>query len=306
MNNHYRVIIIGSGPAGYTAGIYTARANLSPLIITGTQVGGQLTTTTEIENFPGFEEGIKGPELMLKMKNQAERFGAKILMNYVSQVDLKETPYKVYVGEDVYTCDSLIIATGASAKWLGLKSETEYKNKGVSGCATCDGFFFKDKKVAVIGGGDTAMEEALYLTNFCEKVVLIHRREEFRASQIMLKRAQKNEKIEFMVNKTVDEFVGDSKKLTAIKLKDTKTNKIITENFDGAFVAIGHKPNTEIFADFLNLDEKSYIKTKPDSTKTNKEGVFACGDVKDSYFRQGVVSAGSGCMAAIEVERFLV
>jgi thioredoxin reductase (NADPH) len=302
-NSTKKVIIIGSGPAGYTAAIYAARAAMEPLMFSGIQVGGQLTTTTEVENFPGFEDGIQGPELMMKMKAQAERFGTEIIMKNVDSVDFSKRPFRVTVSGEDYFAENLIIATGASARWLGIDSEEKYKNRGVSGCATCDGLFFRDKNVAVVGGGDTAFEEALYLANICSSVKLIHRRKEFRASKIMQERVFEHEKIEVITDAAIDEVLGDEMRVTGMRLKNTVSGDLTEHDIDGIFIAIGHRPNTDLFKDSLELDEMSYIKTEGGTTKTNIPGVYACGDVQDSYYRQGVVAAGSGAMAAIEVER---
>ena len=302
---HKRVIIVGSGPAGYTAAIYAARANLAPLIITGSQKGGQLTTTTEVENFPGFPQGIDGNELMVKMEEQAARFEAEIIFGEVTQVELSHRPFKIYQDETLYTCDALIISTGASARYLGLESEDRYKNKGVSACATCDGFFYRGKKVAVTGGGDTALEEANYLTNFCEKVYLIHRRNEFRASKAMQKRVLANPKIEVVWDSVVDEVLGDDKGMNDLQVRNVKTNKVKKLGVAGLFVAIGHRPNTQLFKNQLETDKAGYLLPKPGGSKMNIEGVFACGDVMDSTYRQAVTAAGTGCMAAIDAERWL-
>ncbi len=303
---HYQVIILGSGPAGYTAAIYTARANLSPLLICGPQKGGQLTTTTEVENFPGFAEGIDGNELMNQLEKQAARFDTDIEFGEIVRVDLTQRPFKLYERKKMFTCDSLIIATGASAKYLGLESENKYKNRGVSACATCDGFFFKGQKVAVAGGGDTALEEASYLTNFCEEVFVIHRRDEFRASKPLQKRVLKNEKISVQWNSVVKEVVGDDVNgMTDLIIKNVKTNEEKNLGCSGLFVAIGHQPNTSLFEGMLDMDDKKYLVTRPGSTTLNVDGVFACGDVMDSVYRQAVTAAGTGCMAAIDAERWL-
>ncbi|PLX31224.1 MAG: thioredoxin-disulfide reductase [Ignavibacteria bacterium] len=306
---HRKVIIIGSGPAGLTAALYAARANLSPLVFEGSQPGGQLTITTEVENFPGFPEGITGPKLMDEMRKQAHRFGAESKYEHIDRVDFSERPFKVYVGDTGYTADSIIISTGASARLLGLDSEKEYMGFGVSACATCDGFFFKDLEVAVVGGGDTAIEEATFLTKFATKVTIIHRRDELRASKIMRERAEKNPKIEFKWNSVVTEVVGSEengiKKLTHLQLKDTNTGAMEELRVDGLFIGIGHSPNTSLFSDLLDMDDNGYLITRGKSTYTNIDGVFACGDVQDHVYRQAVSAAGSGCMASIDAERWL-
>jgi thioredoxin reductase (NADPH) len=302
---HKRVIILGSGPAGYTAAIYAARANLQPLILTGFQKGGQLTTTTEVENFPGFPNGVDGNELMSQMEQQALRFETEIEMAEVTGVDLAKKPFEIIAGDKFYSCDALIIATGASARYLGLESETAFKGRGVSACATCDGFFYRGKKVAVIGGGDSALEEASYLANFCEKVFLVHRRDEFRGSKAMQERVLKNEKVEFVWDSVVDEVVCEEKGMTDLRVKNVKTGETRLLGTAGMFVAIGHSPNTALFEGVLDLDDKKYLVTQAGSTKTNIEGVFACGDVMDSVYRQAITAAGTGCMAAIDAERWL-
>ncbi len=302
---HKKVIILGSGPAGYTAAIYAARANLKPMILTGFQKGGQLTTTTDIDNFPGFPEGIDGNLLMSQMEQQATRFETEIEFAEVSQVDLTNRPFKIYAGDKLFTADALIIATGASARYLGMESETKFKGRGVSACATCDGFFYKNKQVAVIGGGDTALEEASYLANFCEKVFLVHRRDEFRGSIAMQNRVLKNDKIEVVWDSVVEEVVGDDSGMTDLKVKNVKTGESKLLGTVGMFVAIGHSPNTGLFEGILEMDNKKYLLTKSGSTKTNVEGVFACGDVTDSVYRQAITAAGTGCMAAIDAERWL-
>lgn len=308
-DNHHKVIIIGSGPAGLTAALYNARANLEPVVFEGMQPGGQLTITTEVENFPGFEEGIQGPELMDVMRKQAQRFGAKTFFKEVTKVDFSERPFKVWTEKELHTADAVIISTGATAKWLGIPSEEEYKGYGVSACATCDGFFFKNQKVIVIGGGDSAMEEAIYLTKFASEVSIVHRRDEFRASRIMTERAQKNPKIKFVTNSVVKEILGEEimgqKRVTGAILEDTKTGETREVEVDGIFLAIGHKPNTELFEGMLDMDETGYLQVKGSSTYTNIPGVFAAGDVADHVYRQAVTAAGMGCRAAIDAERWL-
>ncbi|MCG8338733.1 MAG: thioredoxin-disulfide reductase [Proteobacteria bacterium] len=302
---HKKIIILGSGPAGYTAAIYAARANLKPMILTGFQKGGQLTTTTDIENFPGFPEGIDGNLLMSQMEQQAARFETEIEFGEVSQVDVSEKPIKVYTTDKLFTTDALVIATGASARYLGIESETRFKGRGVSACATCDGFFYKGKKVAVIGGGDTALEEASYLANFCEKVFVVHRRDEFRGSKAMQNRVLKNEKIEIVWDSVVEEVVGDDSGMTDLKVNNVKTGESRLLGTEGMFVAIGHTPNTSLFDGILEMDDKNYLITQQGTTKTNVEGVFACGDVTDSVYRQAITAAGTGCMAAMDAERWL-
>jgi thioredoxin reductase (NADPH) len=308
-NNHHKVIIIGSGPAGLTAALYTARANLSPVIFEGMQPGGQLTITTEVENYPGFENGITGPELMDIMRKQALRFGAKSFYKEITEVDLSKRPFKLKSYDEEYTADSIIISTGASAKLLRLESESKYMGYGVSACATCDGFFFKGLKVIVVGGGDTAMEEANFLTKFASEVTIIHRRDEFRASKIMTERAQKNPKIKFLTSKVIKEVIGveenGKKSMTGVILQDTKDKSTMEFKADGLFIGIGHQPNTKLFNGMLDMDETGYLITKPGSTYTNVEGVFAAGDVADKTYRQAVTAAGTGCMAALDAERWL-
>ncbi|NTU68521.1 MAG: thioredoxin-disulfide reductase [Chlorobiaceae bacterium] len=300
------VVIIGTGPAGYTAAIYTGRANLKPLVIEGHQPGGQLMITTDIENFPGFPEGIPGPELMSRMRQQAERFNVDFIYGSVTDADVSRSPFCLTLddGREIFT-RTLIIATGATAKWLGIESESAYRGRGVSACATCDGFFFKNCRVFVIGGGDTAMEEALYLTKFASEVVLVHRREEFRASKIMSLRTRKNAKITTMLNEVVDEILGDGMKVTGIRLKNVKTGELTEHACDGVFMAIGHEPNAKLFKGQLDMDDYGYIKTGAHSTETSVKGVFACGDVQDFIFRQAVTAVGTGCMAAVEAEHHL-
>jgi len=308
-DNHHKVVIIGSGPAGFTAGLYTARAELNPVIFEGMQPGGQLTITTEVENYPGFEGGIMGPELMDIMRKQAQKFGAKSIYKEVTEVDFSKRPFVIKTYDEVHTADAIIISTGASARLLNLESESKYMGYGVSACATCDGFFFKDLKILVVGGGDTAMEEANFLTKFASEVTVVHRRDEFRASKIMLDRVKKNPKIKFLTSKIIKEVLGKEeggrKSMTGVILEDTKDHSTMKVDTDGLFIAIGHKPNTELFKGVLDMDETGYLKVKPGSTYTNVPGVFAAGDVADKNYRQAVTAAGSGCMAAIDTERWL-
>jgi len=299
------VIIIGSGPAGLTAAIYTARANLMPLMIEGEQAGGQLMLTTDVENYPGFPNGITGPEMIQHFRDQALRFGTRFITRNVTKVDFSSRPFKIWVGNTLHLSKSIIISTGASAKYLGLESERKYMNRGVSACATCDGAFFRNVDVAVVGGGDTAMEEASFLTRFASKVYIIHRRDSFRASKIMIDRALKNPKIEVLWNKEVIEVLGNEKNMNALILRDTVSGSTQKLNVEGLFLAIGHKPNTDLFKGILEMNEVGYLKTKPGSTYTNIAGVFAAGDVQDPTYRQAITAAGTGCMAAIDCERWL-
>jgi len=305
MPQHEKLAIIGSGPAGYTAALYAARANLSPVLFEGMQPGGQLTITTEVENYPGFTEGVMGPELMERMKGQAERFGTRFLPGEVTRVDLSARPFRLWTDAEEFTAHALIVATGASAKWLGIPSEKAYQGKGVSACATCDGFFFRGVEVAVVGGGDTALEEATFLTKYANKVYLVHRRSELRASKVMQERARKNPKIEFVWNQAVEEVLGDGKAMTGLRLKSTKDGSISDLKVQGFFLAIGHEPNTGIFKGQLDMNDVGYLHVKAPSTRTSREGVFAAGDVADPNYRQAVTAAGSGCAAAIDAERWL-
>tara|TARA_B110000014_G_scaffold192116_1_gene140924 strand:+ start:285 stop:1208 length:924 start_codon:yes stop_codon:yes gene_type:complete len=303
---HRKVIIIGSGPAGLTAAVYAARANLEPLVFEGSQPGGQLTITTDVENFPGFPDGIMGPELIEHMRKQAVRFGATCEYKTVDSVDLLSSPFTIRVKDEKYTADTVIISTGASARLLGLDSEKELMGYGVSACATCDGFFFKEKEVLVVGGGDSAAEEAIFLTKFASKVSIIHRRDELRASKIMQDRVFKNKNIEIMWNSSVEDISGTRDSgVTGATIKDTVSGDTKKISCDGVFMAIGHIPNTSVFKAQLDLDDKGYIITKPDSTYTNIPGVFACGDVQDQTYRQAITAAGTGCMSAIDAERWL-
>ncbi len=303
MSDIHNVIIIGSGPAGLTAAVYAARANLAPLLFAGQTWGGQLMLTSEVENYPGFPKGIMGPELMQTMRDQAARFGTTIIDDNVTRVDFSGSPHKVFVGEKEYSAKAVIIATGASAIWLNLPSETRLRGKGVSSCATCDGAFFRNKEVVVVGGGDSALEEANFLTKFCTKVTIVHRRDALRGSKIMQDRAKANPKIAFIWDSAVEEILGDTH-VTGVKLKNVKTNAITEHKTDGVFVAIGHKPNTEIFAGQIELDAKEYIIAQEHSA-TNVVGVFVSGDVNDHRYRQAVTAAGMGCMAAIDAEKWL-
>jgi len=303
----HKVIIIGTGPAGLTAALYTARANLKPLIFEGPQPGGQLTITTDVENYPGFPDGIMGPDLMNNFRKQAQRFGAETLNFMVDSVDFSSKPFKVTAGSKEYQAESIIISTGASARLLGLENERKLMGYGVSACATCDGFFFKDKEVFVIGGGDSAMEEATFLTKFASSVTIVHRRNEFRASKIMQDKALSNEKIKVIWNAEVVDLIGEPNKngLEKVILKDTVSKDETIYKIDGLFLGIGHIPNSHIFKKYLNLDDKGYILTQPDSTKTSIDGVFACGDIQDKIYMQAVTAAGTGCMAAIDTEKYL-
>lgn len=310
MENTHDVVIIGSGPAGFTAALYASRANLGVAVFEGSQPGGQLTITTDVENYPGFVDGIMGPEMMDVFRKQAHRFGAKSIYETIEKVDFSQRPFTLTSDRGtIYHADSVIIATGAKAKLLEAKGEDTYFGYGISACATCDGFFFKDQDLVIVGGGDTAMEEATYLTKFAKSVTIIHRRDVFRASKIMLERAQNNPKIKFILNTVIDEYLGEvnghMKKLTALKLRNVETGEITEMPVGGAFVAIGHKPNTDIFRGMLDMDDVGYILTKGKSSYTNIDGVFACGDAQDSVYRQAVTAAGSGCTAAIDAERWL-
>jgi thioredoxin reductase (NADPH) len=312
MNNkstkHTKVLILGSGPAGYTAAIYAARAMLKPILVHGAQPGGQLTTTTDVENYPGYSKIIQGPWLMKEMKSQAEAVGTKMIQDHISKVDVSKKPFTA-VGDSgqIYTADSIIISTGARARWLNLQSEQKFRGFGVSACATCDGFFFKDKEVAVVGGGNAAVEEAMFLTKFASKVKLIHRRNELRAEKMLQEKLKANKKIEIIWDSVVEEVLGknEPKSVNGIKIKNTKDSKIKELKVDGLFIAIGHDPATSLFKDQLKMDKEGYLITKPDSTETNIPGVFAAGDVKDKIFRQAVTAAGMGCMSALEAEKYL-
>jgi thioredoxin reductase (NADPH) len=305
MAQHERLVIIGSGPAGYTAALYAARANLSPLLVEGLQPGGQLTITSEVENFPGFPEAILGPELMERMKKQAERFGTRFEAGEVTRVDLSKRPFSLWLDDRLITASAVIVATGASAKWLGLPSEKKYQGRGVSACATCDGFFFRGVEVAVVGGGDTAMEEATFLTKFATKVHVVHRRDALRASKIMAERARTNPKIQLQLESTVDEILGDGKAVTGVRLKSAKDGSTRELPLKGVFMGIGHEPNTKIFRGQLEMNDVGYIAVRAPTTATSVKGVFAAGDVADPSYRQAVTAAGSGCQAAIDAERFL-
>lgn len=306
---HHKLIIIGSGPAGLTAALYAGRANLSPVVYEGNQPGGQLMITTDVENYPGFETGVMGPEMMQIFRRQAQRFGSESRYEFISSVDFSSRPFKLESDRGTkLSADAVIVATGATAKLLGLPSEEKYMGYGVSACATCDGFFFRDQEVVIVGGGDTAMEEATYLTRFCKKVTIVHRRDEFRASKIMVDRALANEKIEVIWNTVIEEVLGVDdpvKRVTGVKLQNLRTGEESEMPIDGVFVAIGHRPNTDIFTDILDMDENGYLIVAPGTTYTNIEGVFAAGDVQDHVYRQAVTAAGSGCMGAIDAERWL-
>ncbi len=301
---HRKIAIVGSGPAGYTAAIYTARAELSPLVIAGVAFGGQLMLTTDVENYPGFPEGVSGPEVMELLKKQAERFGAEVLLEDAEEIRLAERPFQLRTASRLVTADAVIFATGASARWLGLASETRLQNKGVSACATCDGALYRGKPMAVVGGGDTALEEALFLTRFATRVTVIHRRDALRASKIMQERALAHEKIEFAWNSVVDEVLGDDY-VTGVRLRDVNTGQMRELPLEAVFVAIGHRPNTQLLKGQLELDDVGYVRVEAGSTRTSREGVFACGDVMDPTYRQAITAAGTGCMAAIDAERWL-
>jgi len=307
-SKHTKVLILGSGPAGYTAAIYAARAMLKPILVHGSQPGGQLTTTTDVENYPGYSKVIQGPWLMDEMKGQAEAVGTEMIQDHINKVDLSKKPFEA-IGDSgqIYTADSFIISTGAQARWLNIKSEQEFRGFGVSACATCDGFFFKDKEVAVVGGGNAAVEEAMFLTKFASKVYLIHRRNELRAEKMLQAKLKANKKIEIIWDSVVEDVLGtkEPKTVNALKIKNVKDNKVKDLKVDGLFIAIGHDPATSLFKDQLKMDKEGYLITKPDSTETNIPGVFAAGDVKDKIFRQAVTAAGMGCMSALEAEKYL-
>jgi thioredoxin reductase (NADPH) len=306
MNDIRKVIVIGGGPAGYTAALYAARADLDPLVVEGVTFGGQLMITSEVENYPGFRDGILGPTLMTEFRVQAERFGAEFLTDNVTRVDFSESPFRVYVGEEEeeYLAETVIIATGATARQLGLESEEQFQGRGVTYCAVCDAAFYRGREVVVVGGGDSAMEEAIFLTKFADKVTIVHRRDDFRASNIMVDRARANEKIEWITNAVVEEVLGDVK-MTGVRLRDVRNDETWELPADGLFVAIGHDPTTQLFLDQLDHDDAGYLTTKPGTTETNVPGVFAVGDVQDHVYRQAVTAAGSGCMGALDAERYL-
>jgi len=303
-SEHTRVLIVGSGPAGYTAAIYAARAELAPVVVAGLQFGGQLMLTTDVENYPGFPEGVTGPDLMEMLQKQAERFGTRVLLEDATRVDLSQRPFSVETDEHRFTAESLIIATGASARWLGLPSEERLQNKGVSACATCDGALYRGKAMAVVGGGDTAMEEALFLTRFATRVTVVHRRDELRASKIMQERALAHDKIDFAWNSVVDEILGEDY-VTGMRIRDVHSGATRELPVEAVFVAIGHRPNTGLFSGQLDLNEAGYLKVEPGTTRTAVPGVYACGDVMDPTYRQAITAAGTGCMAAIDAERWL-
>jgi thioredoxin reductase (NADPH) len=300
-----RLAIIGSGPAGYTAAIYAARAELEPVVIAGAAFGGQLMITTEVENYPGFPEGVSGPELVEMFQKQAERFGAKIRFEDATAIDFSKQPFRIETDSESFEAEAVVVATGAQARWLGLASEEKYTNRGVSACATCDGALYRGRSMAVVGGGDTAMEEALFLTRFASEVTVIHRRDSLRASKIMAERAQRHDKIRFMWHSEVAEVLGDEKALTGVNVRDVRTGAVTRLDVGALFVAIGHKPNTELFRGVLDLNPQGYLVTAPGSTRTNVPGVFACGDAMDPTYRQAVTAAGTGCMAALDAERWL-
>ena len=303
-NDVRELIIIGGGPAGYTAALYAARADLEPLVIEGFQWGGQLMITSDVENYPGYADGVMGPEMMSDFRRQAERFGTEFITDDVTKVDFSERPFRVWVGDDEYAAKAVIVATGANARWLGIESEQQHRGRGVSTCATCDGAFFREKEVYVVGGGDSAFEEALFLTKFATRVHLVHRRDEFRASRIMVDRAEQNPKLDFVLNAVVEEIVGDVK-VEALRLRNTVTGETSQVAADGVFVAIGHDPNTALFVDQLEHDAAGYLITKSGTTETNVPGIFAAGDVQDHTYRQAITAAGSGCMSALDAERYL-
>ena len=309
---HVKLLVLGSGPAGYTAALYASRAYMKPLLLTGLEIGGQLTTTTDVENWPGDADDLQGPDLMERMKDHVKKFNTEIIMDQIKSVDLQKRPFELTGDDAVYTCDSLIIATGASAKYLGLESEKKYLGKGVSACATCDGFFYRDQEVVVVGGGNTAVEEALYLSNIASKVTLIHRRDKLRAEAILvdrIKQKEKDGKVEFVWNHTLDEVLGDNDKVQSVRVKHVESNEMKEIKSSGAFIAIGHKPNTDIFRGSLDMDDTGYLNIKGGSsgnaTQCSIEGVFAAGDVSDSIYRQAITSAGAGCMAALDAEKYL-